>query len=154
MAKTISDLFSATGKAERRFLSQRFSSAQLLIAVILTLGLFLTINFSSRIQLDRELQGIHAQVLAEIADLQIEQRSLAEELKYVKSDAYVEYWARDDGKMIREGEILIIPQALTSDEASASRAVQLVEFVTTEPEPENWQLWWALFFDGDPPQFN
>ncbi len=154
MAKAISDILTAKESAERRFLDRRFSSAQLLIAVILTLGLFLTINFSSRIQLDRELQGIHAQVLAEIADLQIEQQSLAEELKYVKSDAYVEYWARDDGKMIREGEILIIPQALQSDEASPSPAVQLVEFVTTEPEPENWQLWWALFFDGDPPQFN
>lgn len=154
MAKAISDIFTAKENAERRFLDRRFSSAQLLIAVILTLGLFLTINFSSRIQLDRELQGIHAQVLAEIADLQIEQQSLAEELKYVKSDAYVEYWARDDGKMIREGEILIIPQAFQSNEASPSPAVQLVEFVTTEPEPENWQLWWALFFDGDPPQFN
>ncbi len=135
-------------------MGRRFSSAQLLIAVILTLGLFLTLNFSSRVQLDRELQGIHAEVLAEIADLQIEQQSLVEELKYVKSDAYVEYWARDDGKMIREGEILIIPQGLGTGDAAPSAVVELVEFVTTEPDPENWELWWALFFDGDPPQLN
>ncbi len=135
-------------------MGRRFSSAQLLIAVILTLGLFLTLNFSSRVQLDRELQGIHAEVLAEIADLQIEQQSLVEELKYVKSDAYVEYWARDDGKMIREGEILIIPQGIGTEDAAPSAVVELVEFVTTEPEPENWELWWALFFDGDPPQLN
>lgn len=135
-------------------MSLRFSSAQMLIAVILALGLLLTLNFSSRIQLDRELQDIHTEVLAEIADLQIEQQSLVEELKYVKSDAYVEYWARDDGKMIREGEILIIPQGIHPNDAPAPSAVQFVEFVTTEPQPENWELWWALFFDEDPPQLN
>ncbi len=154
MAEATPDILSTKESAERRFLGRRFSSAQLLIAVILTLGLFLTLNFSSRIQLDRELQGIHAEVLAEIADLQIEQQSLVEELKYVKSDAYVEYWARDDGKMIREGEILIIPQGIGAEDAAPSAVVQLVEFVTTEAEPENWELWWALFFDGDPPQLN
>ena len=114
----------------------------------------LALNFSSRIQLDRELQEIHVQVLAEIEDLQVEQQSLAAELEYVKSDAYVEYWARDDGKMIREGEILIVPQGFQSSETAPSAAVQLVEFVTTEPEPENWELWWALFFDGNPPRLN
>lgn len=154
MAETTPNILSAKESDERRFLGRRFSGAQMLIAVILTLGLLLTLNFSSRIQLDRELQGIHAEVLAEIADLQIEQESLVEELKYVKSDAYVEYWARDDGKMIREGEILVIPQGIGTKDATPSAVVQLVEFVTTEPEPENWQLWWALFFDGDPPQLN
>lgn len=154
MSETTPDIQTANAVNERRFLDGRFSSAQMLITVILTLGLLLTLNFSSRIQLDRELQEIHAQVLAEIADLQIEQESLVEELKYVKSDAYVEYWARDDGKMIREGEILIIPQGIRSTDAVPSAVVQLVDFVTTEPEPENWELWWALFFDGDPPRLN
>ncbi|MCY4070155.1 MAG: hypothetical protein OXG60_02540 [Chloroflexi bacterium] len=154
MAEATPDILATKEGDERRFLGRRFSSAQILIAVILTLGLLLTLNFSGRIQLDRELQGIHAEVLAEIADLQIEQQSLVEELKYVKSDAYVEYWARDDGKMIREGEILIIPQGIGTSDAPPSAVVQLVEFVTTEPEPENWELWWALFFDGGPPQLN
>ena len=154
MAEATPDTVSTRESDEKRSLGQRFSSAQILIAVILTLGLLLTLNFSSRIQLGRELQGIHAEVLAEIADLQIEQGSLVEELKYVKSDAYVEYWARDDGKMIREGEILIIPQGIESDDATPQTTVTLVEFVTTEPEPENWELWWALFFDGDPPRLN
>ena len=154
MAEETPGILSAQASGEKPLLSRRFSSAQILIAVILTLGLLLTLNFSSRIQLDRELQDIHAEVLAEIAHLQIEQQSLVEELKYVKSDAYVEYWARDDGKMIRQGEILIIPQGLRANDAPPAVALQLVEFVTTEPEPENWQLWWALFFDGDPPGLN
>ena len=154
MAEATPDNLSQQESNDRRILGRRFSSVQILVTVILTLGLLLTLNFSSRIQLDRELQEIHVQVLAEIEDLQIEQQSLAAELEYVKSDAYVEYWARDDGKMIREGEILIVPQGFQSSETVPSAAVQLVEFVTTEPEPENWELWWALFFDGNPPRLN
>ena len=154
MAEATPDNLSQQESNDRRILGRRFSSVQILVTVILTLGLLLTLNFSSRIQLDRELQEIHVQVLAEIEDLQIEQQSLAAELEYVKSDAYVEYWARDDGKMIREGEILIVPQGFQSSETVPSAAVQLVEFVTTEPEPENWELWWALFFDSNPPRLN
>lgn len=154
MAEATPDTTSTQERNERRILGRRFSSIQILFTVILTLGLLLTLDFSSRIQLDRELQEIHAQMLAEIEVLQVEQQSLAAELEYVKSDAYVEYWARDDGKMIREGEILIIPQGIRASAESPSTVVSLVEFVTTEPEPKNWELWWALFFDGDPPQLS
>ena len=84
-----------------------------------------------------------------------EQQDLIEELSYVKSDAYVEYWARDEGKMIRDGEVLIMPKSSGATEAQRKRStVPLVEFQTTAPEPANWELWWALFFDGEPPKFS
>ncbi len=152
MAQATPDTVLDNESSERRYVGRRFSIAQILIAVILTLGLLLSLNFSSRIQLDRELQTIHAEVLAEIANLEIEKQALGEELKYVKSDAYVEYWARDDGKMIREGEVLIVPQGYRASDVEPAADLQLVEFVTTEAQPDNWELWWALFFDGEPPQ--
>ena len=77
---------------------------------------------------------------------------MIQELSYVKSDAYVEYWARDEGKMIRDGEVLILPKSSGMQSSSGRPSVPLVEFQTTAPEPENWQLWWALFFDGEPPR--
>lgn len=151
-----SAMTNATNMASARGgrLWQRFSGTQALIAVIVSLGALLALNFSSRIQLDRELQDIHAEVKAEIERLQIEHQALQDELQYVKSDAYVEYWARDDGKLIREGEILIVPKGIRAAADAPATNVQLVEFVTTEPKPENWQLWWALFFDTEPPQFD
>ena len=139
------------GGAERRSGDRRFTTVQVIVAVILTLGLLLTLNFSSRIQLDRELRGIHAGVRAEIEALQREQAALTKQLTYVKSDAYVAYWARDEGKMVRDGEVLILPQGIAAPAETAKSKTPLVDVVTTLPEPENWELWWALFFDNPPP---
>ena len=137
--------------AERRPGDRRFTTVQVIVAVILTLGLLLTLNFSSRIQLDRELQAIHAGVRSEIDALDREQAALVKQLSYVKSDAYVEYWARDEGKMARDGEVLILPQGIASPVETVKTKTPLVDVVTTLPEPENWELWWALFFDSPPP---
>ncbi|MXX83170.1 MAG: hypothetical protein F4Y70_06830 [Chloroflexi bacterium] len=130
---------------------KRLTSVQVMLAVVLALGLVLILNFSGRINLDRDLGRIHAQFKAEIADLQAEQERLLAQLDYVKSDAYVDTWARDDGKMIREGEVLIIPKGIASESSAGSASTSLVAFETTAPKPENWQLWWALFFDSPAP---
>ena len=137
--------------ADGRQRERPLTSIQILFAVALAFGLVLTLNFSGRIKLDRDLGRIHARFAAEIEALLEEQQRLIEELSYVKSDAYVEYWARDEGKMIREGEVLILPKSSGAQTSTRRPAIPLVAFQTTAPEPENWQLWWALFFDGEPP---
>ena len=129
----------------------RLTSIQLMLAVALTLGLVLALNFSSRIKLDRDLGRIHAEFVREIDGLLADQRKLLAELDYVKSDAYVEYWARDEGKMVRDGEVLILPQGVGVQDAVPASTRRLFDLETTAPEPENWELWWALFFD-DPPR--
>ena len=129
----------------------RLTSVQVMLAVALTLGLVLALNFSSRIKLDRDLSRIHDEFAREIDNLLAEQQALLAQLEYVKSDAYVEFWARDEGKMLRDGEVLILPQRLGSASATPLAPRRLVAFETTAPEPENWELWWALFFDGPPP---
>ncbi len=141
---------SDTGVARRFDARRRLTSVQVILAVALTLGLVLALNFSGRITLDRDLGRIHTEFGREIDSLLAEQKSLLAELEYVKSDAYVEYWARDEGKMIKEGEVLILPQGVGVQDALPAATRQLVAFETTRPEPENWQLWWALFFDAPP----
>lgn len=133
---------------------RRLTSIQVMLAVALSFGLILALNFSNRITLDRDLRRIHVRFSAEIEALLAEQQDLIKQLSYVKSDAYVEYWARDEGKMIREGEVLIMPTSRAQDAAAYKSTIRMVEFETTAPEPANWELWWALFFDGAPPRFN
>ena len=140
------------GAGERLSSERRLTSVQILLAVALAIGLILVLNFSSRIQLDRDLGRIHGRFTAEIESLLDEQHALITELEYVKGDAYVEYWARDAGKMIRDGEVLILPRSLGSAEVKLKPAVRLVKFETSAPAPENWELWWALFFDAPPPR--
>ncbi len=140
--------------ADRGADGRRLTSIQVMMAVALAFGLIVTLNFGGRITLDRDLGRIHARFSAEIEALLAEQQDLIEELSYVKSDAYVEYWARDEGKMIREGEVLIMPKSGGEPASTRPSTVPLVAFETTAPEPANWELWWALFFDGAPPKFN
>lgn len=125
-------------------------SMHLFAAIALTVGLLLLLNFSQRSQLDRDLAQIHAKIQQQVARLQAEQASLQAELARVRSDAYVEYWARDDGKLVREGEVLIFPQRVTAAAATPPPR-QLFPLETSPPKLENWQLWWALFFDQAPP---
>ena len=125
---------------DRRGPDRRLTSIQLMLAFALMIGLILTLNFSSRIKLDRDLGRIHNQFSAEIATLETEQQELVAQLGYVKSDAYVEYWARDEGKMIREGEVLIMPKSGAVTTVALASTVRLFEFETTAAEPENWGI--------------
>ena len=157
MAETTSNTPTASAEdnvSNSRTRDRGLSSVQVMFAVILTVGLMLALNFSSRIQADRDLQRIHEQVVQEIDFLENQQGELIQELGYVKSDAYVETWARDEGKMVKEGEVLILPQSAGGSIETPTEPIILVDFETKPPDPENWQLWWALFFDIPAPDLN
>src|SRR5690606_1914502 len=87
----------------------QISSVQVMFAAILSIGLILAINFSSRISDGQPLQEVYNRVVSEIATLEAEQVALTAQRDYVLSDAYVERWAHDDGKMVRPGEVLVVP---------------------------------------------
>ena len=133
---------------------RQLSSTQVLFAVILTVALMLAIQFSTRIQDERELTAIRDTVEDEIALLQREQADLLDQLAFVGSDAYVESWAHSEGRMVREGEVLLIPIPSTSTLQQTAPVVQpdIAEVDTTLPELPKWHVWWALFFDTAPPQ--
>jgi hypothetical protein len=115
----------------------------------------LAVQFSARIADERNLNTIRDTVEDEIELLRNEQADLIEELDYVQSDVYVEEWARSEGRMVRDGMVLVIPYAV--GEGENSNQPQMIEpntanIETTLPEPANWQLWWELFFDSPAPE--
>jgi len=87
----------------------QLSSFQLMFAVILAIGLILTINFSTRITAGRPLLEAYETIKHEITLLEQEQQRLLTQKDFAQNDYYVEQWARDRGKMVRPGERLIIP---------------------------------------------
>lgn len=125
-----------------------------MFAVILAVVLILAINFSSRITAAQPLQEAFVRVDSEIEQLQSEHARLSALRDYVMSDAYVERWAHDDGKMMRPGEILYVPvpSGVTVAE-SVPPPVVLAAIETTEQRTETWEMWWNLFFDEPPPEF-
>ena len=138
----------------------RINGIQVVFAVILTVALTLAINFSTRISAGRPLQEARRQVLAEIETLRADQANLIAERDHARSDIYVQRWARDEGKMVRPGERLVIPVPTENTlyippvSASDSGAALRVEVQTLPRRPPNWHLWWALFFDRPPPDLD
>lgn len=146
---------------QRRKSRQQLSSTQVMFAVILAIALMLAVQFSSRINSERSLTQIRNTVQEEIEFLQAEQAGLIDDLAFVQSDAYVEQWARAEGRMVRDNMVLVVP--MQSSVALPDAQVQTEEILsfpddiqveTTLPDPEPWQLWWALFFDAPAPEFN
>lgn len=136
--------------------SRQLSSTQVMFAVILAIVLMLAIQFSTRINAERQLFVIRGTIYDEIDLLKREQVELNDQLTYLGSDAYVESWARSEGRMVREGEVLVIPvpfgETLLAQQDTPLADADMVE--TTPPQPENWHLWWSLFFDSQPPVIN
>jgi cell division protein FtsB len=125
-----------------------------MFSAILAIGIALGISLSSRIASSQPLRQLYTSVQAEIDALRRQQGDLIAERNYAQSDAYVEQWARTDGKMVRPGEVLVVVMPGSQQEAALQEAPQgLAEVDTTPPEPETWTLWWQLFFDGPPPDF-
>lgn len=125
---------------------------QLILAAILSVGLLLVINFSGRIARGQQMETERKRLQATITILETQQVELLKELEYAANDASVEHWAQTEGKMVRDGEILVIPIPAGVVEPTAVPPMP-VAVVTPQAEPENpnWHLWWNLFFDGDPP---
>lgn len=125
---------------------------QVMFAAILSIGLILGINFSTRIADSQPLQEAYVRVQREIEELEAERVQLLQQRDYVRSDAYVESWARSDGKMVRPGDLLFVPVPGVVAAAPPPTPVPLL----LEPETSaraTWTLWWSLFFDSPPPDF-
>ena len=129
-------------------LNAKLTTTQIVLATILAVGLVLVINFTARILADQELQRVHNRITTEIAALETEQENLLEQLAFVTSDAYVHEWARSEGKMALPNDVLVIPipEGVPEEESLASN-IPVTGIVTTNPRPEPWQIWGALFFD-------
>ncbi|NLX09972.1 MAG: hypothetical protein GXY36_09980 [Chloroflexi bacterium] len=137
----------------RRERRQQISSAQIAFAAILSIGLLLVINLSGRIARGQQMETERRRLQATIDVLETQKVDLLRERDYAASDASIEYWAHTEGKMVRDGEMLVIPIPSASEAEPTPVPPQPVLVVSAPEEPEQpkWRLWWNLFFDGEPP---
>lgn len=144
-----------TSQSKQNDIGLQLSGVQITFAMIIAFGLILAINFSSRIAAGQPLQEAYREVEAEVEQLQAEQATLTAQRDYSQSDAYVEQWARGEGKMIRDGETLVVPVP-AGDAPNAGEPTPpptpSIPFENSNPQPENWMVWWSLFFDTSPPR--
>src|SRR5258708_34631080 len=87
----------------------RGSSLQIVFGSILAITLLLAINFSGRIAAGRQIESKRDDIQKSISTLQAQATALQSQLNYVNSDAFVEEWARREGKIAKPDEVLLAP---------------------------------------------
>ena len=128
------------------------SSLQIVFGSILAISLLLAINFSGRIAAGRQIEAKRDELDRSISTLQAQATALQAELNYVNSDAFIEKWARKEGRMVKGNEVLVVPvPGAITPEPNPTPFVAPASADVASSEPKNWKLWWQLFFDSPPP---
>ncbi len=127
-------------------------SIQFVFVGILAVGLLLALNLSDRIAEGQRIQADREHIERAITAQEGTQAALQRTLEWVQNPAFVEAWARREGKMARPDEVLVVPvpESVAATPIPTPAAVATPEDdVDTTP---TWTVWWKLFFDAPPPE--
>jgi len=111
------------------------------IAAIFLL-ILLMMNLNSRLNEYFRLTSERDKVGTQVGNLSATKFALETRAAYATSDQAVEDWARKEAHMARPGDKVIIPVTPVGQ-----TAVPKVQVTPTPKVVENWEVWWALFFD-------
>jgi len=116
-------------------------SVVVLLIIAVVAGLAWT--FGRQLALARQMRAEEAWLEQKVASEKARYDDLVAQLAYVRSDEYVEQWAREDAVLARGGETVVV---LVMDDDDSSL---LETSVVVTPEPESEPFWvelWDLFF--------
>ncbi|MFP3853016.1 MAG: FtsB family cell division protein [Anaerolineales bacterium] len=117
------------------------SKAWLIVAIIL--GILILGDLNRRMANARRLERDARMLSTEVSQLAAENQDLQTQVAGATSDAMVEEWARSEGRMVREGERLIIPVPADPQSGGITPTP-----VPASERPTNWEVWLALLFGG------
>ena len=118
----------------------------IVIAVVVVGGIAWA--FAQQIVLAQQMQAEEQRLEQLVASEQARNDALLEELAYVRSDAYVEHWARAEAGMAKPGEVTMV--LIEEPEGEASGEDERAESGKAEKRPF-WAEWWDLFFGTSGP---
>ncbi len=128
-------------KSQQRW--QIWKSPYFWLITVALLALPLLADFNVRLAYSRQLTAEEAQLQQQIADEQARQAALKELEQYVKSDAYVEHWARM-ARLTKPGEVPVVPVPTELDRkvGAAQSTARTANDIHSE--------WWLVLFDRTP----
>ena len=117
-----------------------------LVAVAAFLGVLFVVGglawaFGQQFVLSARMKAEEQRLGQLIETEQARQKSLQSQLDEAQSDEYVERWARVEAKMVRPGEVLVVPAEDARSKAWV--APQPVEQAQQPPDP-----WWIQFLQA------
>jgi cell division protein FtsB len=96
-----------------------------------------------RISQASELRDLEHQIGAQVTQLALESDRMGTLVANAQSDEAVADWARNEGKMILPGEVLVQPMAPTAKSSTAESAEDAEENIP------NWRIWWEWLWGED-----
>jgi cell division protein FtsB len=108
---------------------------KLIVAAAIILFLLVFGELWRRISQAAELRALERQVGAQVTQLAEESDRMATRIADSQSDEAVAEWARDDGKMVLPGEVLVQPIAPTAASAAPETSNDPAGSVP------NWRVW-------------
>ena len=125
---------------------------QLAVGLIIAVGLAvvggLVWGFGRQLSLAQQMRAEEMRLEQIVATEEARHKVLITRLEYVKSDEYVEHWAREEAGMSKPGEVIVIPLGDAGDTAVGGAP-------PAEPQPEQiprsasrpfWVELWELIF--------
>jgi cell division protein FtsB len=102
----------------------------------------MVMDFNSRMTRLTHLRAQKGNEEQRLIELRLTRATLQEQIAYASSDAAVEEWAREEGRMMLPGDIVVVP---LPDASFVPEPVE-EEVVYTEPD-SNWDAWmhWLFF---------
>lgn len=123
--------------------------AGILLAVVVIGGLGWA--FVQQLALAEELRGETRELEQAVATLKAQQGYLTATLTYVHTDAYVEEWAREEARMAKPGEVVVIP-LVQSDRSEPTSTPESAPEVRPAPEDDSqpfWHRWWLALVGSE-----
>ncbi len=118
-----------------------WADRRIILIVVIVILVFLMMDFNNRMVRSLQLEKQEQQLNARIVALEQTKQRLEADIAYANSDRAVEEWAREEAKLINEGDVPIILQAQSSA-AAALTPVPLTEIV----ELSRLEIWKQLFW--------
>jgi len=102
----------------------------------------MVMDFNSRMTRLTHLRAQKENEEQRLIELRLTRATLQEQITYASSDGAVEEWAREEGRMMLPGDIIVVP---LPDASFMPEPVE-EEVVYSDPE-NNWDAWmqWLFF---------
>ena len=118
-----------------------FKDKRVIVVVLAIVLVLLFLNFNQRMILLSRLRNQEKDQNQKYIQLEATRDALKTELAYAYSDEAVESWARQEGRMIHEGDVPIVLIPVSNPvPTSIPKQEAIVD------EIKKWEIWQELFF--------
>lgn len=105
----------------------------------------LVMDFNNRMADLRRLSKKSQEVANEATQLHATEMALETQIAFATSQSAVEQWAYQEGRQVREGEVIIVPVGQTGSAPESTPVPTQIAMPRS-----NWETWLSLFIDSPP----